>query len=732
MKRFNNSKTALLLLAFGMWLLLTAVSANADFTFGKPVNLGPNINSSVVEIDPSISADGLSLYFSPWTGAVGSDYLAVTTRASVSDPWGPPVSLGAIVDSPPDTWAPNISADGSILYFGSSRPGGIGSADLWQAPIIPLVDFNGDEIVDFKDFSELARYWGRNEPSVDIGPMPWGDGTVDIRDVAVLTDYWLKEVLPPEMVAYWKLDEAEGGVAQDSAGDKHGVLSGNPVWLHNAGKVRGALQLNGVDDYVSTPFVLNPADGPFSAFIWVRAGAEGQAIISQASGTGTGRDWLAADVEDGRLMTDLRAPGPQGSPLVSEFVISDGDWHHLGLVWDGSRRRLYADGTEQVRDNKPQNGLDSADGGLYFGAGNGLDPNTFWSGLIDDVRIYDRALSAEAVSQLTNLLVSQGQPDVTLEHAIEIQEAYTDFLLSIEGVAGVAVGYDEHYRVVIKVLVTKPDVTGIPEQLHGVPVQVVVTEEFYAITEWEAAFRAGGGEPVDRTARFARPVPIGVSTGHIGVTAGTIACRLKDGAGNVYALSNNHIYARSNTATIGDNVLQPGPYDGGQNPDDAIGTLSDFEPINFSLLASNTIDAAIARCTLETLDNTTPPDGYGKPRSKTALARLRQKVQKYGRTTGLTEGRIDAVNAVVIVLYRNPDFDPDTGTGGLPFKIARFDNQILVKPGVDFAQSGDSGSLVITPAKKAVGLLFAGSTTYTVCNPIDLVLQRFAVTIDGQ
>ena len=369
---------------------------------------------------------------------------------------------------------------------------------------------------------------------------------------------------------------------------------------------------------------------------------------------------------------------------------------------------------------------------MYFGAGNSVDPNTFWSGLIDDVRIYDQALSADAVSQLTNLLVSQGQRDVTVERAIEIQEAYTDFLLSLEGVAGVAVGYDEHYRVVIKVFVTQPNVADIPEELDGVPVQVVVTGEFYAVRESEAAFRADGDDPVDRTARFARPVPIGVSTGHIGVTAGTIACRLKDEAGNVYALSNNHIYARSNTATIGDNVLQPGPYDGGQNPEDAIGTLSDFEPINFSLLQSNTIDAAIARCTLETLDNTTPPDGYGKPRSKTAPARLHQKVQKYGRTTGLTEGRIDAINAIVIVLYRNPDFDPDTGTGGLPFRVARFDNQILAKPGGDFAQPGDSGSLVITPAKKAVGLLFAGSSTYTICNPIDLVLQRFAVTIDDQ
>ena len=54
-----------------------------------------------------------------------------------------------------------------------------------------LVDFNSDKIVDFKDFSKLAKYWLQDESSVDIGPMPWGDGVVDIQDVAVLLEYWL-------------------------------------------------------------------------------------------------------------------------------------------------------------------------------------------------------------------------------------------------------------------------------------------------------------------------------------------------------------------------------------------------------------------------------------------------------------------------------------------------------------------------------------------------------------
>jgi hypothetical protein len=222
---------------------------------------------------------------------------------------------------------------------------------------------------------------------------------------------------------------------------------------------------------------------------------------------------------------------------------------------------------------------------------------------------------------------------------------------------------------------------------------------------------------VDPTAWFTRPVPIGVSTGHPDITAGTIGCRVKDAEGNVYALSNNHIYADCNRATIGDSALQPGPYDGGTDPDDMIGTLLDFHPIVFSRRASNTIDAAVAQSSTAWLGNATPTDGYGTPNSITAQAVVDLKVMKYGRTTGLTYGQVYAVNATVNVSYGNAG-------------VARFVGQIVVTPGT-FSAGGDSGSLVVTQmGNSPVGLLFAGSTSYTICNPIDVVLERFHVTVD--
>jgi hypothetical protein len=265
-------------------------------------------------------------------------------------------------------------------------PGGTGNADLWQAPIIPVVDFNGDEIVDIKDLVRLIESWGKDDPSVDIGPMPWGDGKVDAKDLEVLMRYWQQEILDPALAAYWKLDEAEGSVAQNSVSDNDGILHGEPLWQPESGKKAGALQFDGINDYISTDFVLNPADGPFSVFAWVKAGAPGQVILSQQSGA----NWLMASPPDGALMTDLSLPGRHGKSLTSSVLITDSNWHRVSLAWDGSNRVLYVDDVEVARDM--QTGLVGAATGLYIGVGSNLAAGSFWSGLIDDVRIYNRVV----------------------------------------------------------------------------------------------------------------------------------------------------------------------------------------------------------------------------------------------------------------------------------------------------------------------------------------------------
>ena len=379
---------------YGVDDIWVSTRATTDGPWQEPVNLGPTVNSPAWEMCPRISTDGRMLFFSdsadvPFRpGGNGGGDLWVTTRATISDPWGTPVNLGPTVNSSAFDGAPSISADGSTLYFMS---GGSGAWDLWQAPIILVVDFNGDKIVDLKDFSKLAQYWGQDESSVDIAP-PFGDGIVDFHDLAVFAEYWMFDF---SLLAHWKLDETEGTIAHNSISSKHGNLNGGPIWQPTGGAIDGALQLDGTNDYVSTPFILNPSSGAFTAMAWVKGGSPGQVVVSQQSSflLPQGKDWLCADPTAGKLMTFLTDGSPSTTPLICEFVINDGNWHCIAVTWDGSRRRLYADGTKVAEDSGSLANLVSSNTGLNLGAGKTLTVGTFWSGLIDDVRIYNREVT---------------------------------------------------------------------------------------------------------------------------------------------------------------------------------------------------------------------------------------------------------------------------------------------------------------------------------------------------
>ncbi len=103
------------------------------FIFGRPVNIGPVVNSPSNETDPFISSDGLALYFKSYRpGGIGSSDIWKTTRKSTNDPWGNPVNLGVPVNSPSYDIAPALSYDGLTLYFASNRPGGSGELDIWM------------------------------------------------------------------------------------------------------------------------------------------------------------------------------------------------------------------------------------------------------------------------------------------------------------------------------------------------------------------------------------------------------------------------------------------------------------------------------------------------------------------------------------------------------------------------------------------------------------------------
>jgi len=259
---------------------------------------------------------------------------------------------------------------------------------------LPQVDLNADEKVNFKDFSMLAQYWFQDQP-------PFSYQRVDYEYLAVLAENWLADF---RLVAHWNLDETEGNIAYDSIGDKNGTLYGQPLWQPAAGRIDGALQLDGNDDYISTNFALGSSVLSFSTFVWVKGGAPGQVIISQMNyivgrTAQPGSTWLGTDSSDGKLITRLMDV-PYG-PLESEAVITDGQWHQVAVVYDfdGFCRSLYVDGAEVAKDETIVAGLLSP-GSLRFGADKDLSAGSFFSGLIDDIRIYTMALSAKEIEEL--------------------------------------------------------------------------------------------------------------------------------------------------------------------------------------------------------------------------------------------------------------------------------------------------------------------------------------------
>jgi hypothetical protein len=226
------------------------------------------------------------------------------------------------------------------------------------------------------------------------------------------------------------------------------------------------------------------------------------------------------------------------------------------------------------------------------------------------------------------------------------------------------------------------------------------------------------------------PIKLGTSGGNINdrsmlyCCSGTLGSLVEDGVSQ-YILSNNHVLARTNLGIIGGQIDQSCGQIG------IVASLSDFVKIRFKkgrAIPLNSVDAARA----VVVDGAVDPNGrildIGEVSSETASAELGQVVQKSGRTTGHTKGIVTAIDVTVDVGYSKE-------CGGASNQIARFKNQIFIEGSSEaFSAGGDSGSLIVEDAAvspRAVGLLFAGSSTVTVANPIDAVLNAFGIVMPG-
>lgn len=246
----------------------------------------------------------------------------------------------------------------------------------------------------------------------------------------------------------------------------------------------------------------------------------------------------------------------------------------------------------------------------------------------------------------------------------------------------------------------------IPSILDGVPTDVI---EVGTITK-EAGYR-----------NKVRPVRPGYSVGHRQITAGTIGGVFYDKDGDPVILSNNHVLANENSAKSGDLIYQPGPLDTRSDlsnrgwPDPVanlsyIATLKKFVRLRKS---GNSQDSAIAKIHPKLIRDGLINDVYptiNKQLAGFGAAKVGTQVQKEGRTTGYTTGRVIGLHASFSVGY---DLGP-----------ARFNNCIVLS---NMSAGGDSGSIIFNMNMKAVGLLFAGSPKVTIANPMALVQQHYGL-----
>lgn len=226
------------------------------------------------------------------------------------------------------------------------------------------------------------------------------------------------------------------------------------------------------------------------------------------------------------------------------------------------------------------------------------------------------------------------------------------------------------------------------------------------------------------------PVELGTSGGNITDITNAFCCSgtlgsLVQRGGTNYILSNNHILARTSqtaaevTSHVGDDVSQPGLIDNGCRPGTIVADFSDASP-----LGTQNVDAAIAQIRSGAVNTTGEIIDVGIPSQTPAAPTVGRGVAKSGRTTGLTCASVGSINTDVGVRYQK------NCNAGKKFVIS-YQDQVVVNSS-SFSAGGDSGSLIVTSdTAQPLALLYAGSSTTTIGNPVGDVISALGVSFVG-
>src|SRR5438132_1367741 len=321
-----------------------------------------------------------------------------------------------------------------------------------------------------------------------------------------------------------------------------------------------------------------------------------------------------------------------------------------------------------------------------------------------------------------------------LRAVIAVQDRHNRALMAVPGVVAVGTGVDETGRAVIHVYTESKLAPGrLPTDVEGVAVVERVSGKIVAM-------KGHGGGGTSHTARQTPPIQLGTSGGNATDLANGYCCSGTLGAlvskgGTQYILSNSHVFAGSvvsggngRVAQIGDDVNQPGLVDINCNAANSqivadVSTLSTTYPPN----STPNVDCSIAQVRSGMVRTDGAILEVGTISASTVGASVGQAVKKSGRTTGLTRSSISSINVTVSVGYTDE-------CGGSSF-TKTYTGQIFVSnTSSRFLNSGDSGSLMVEDVStnpRAVGLLFAGSSSIAVANPIGDDLSHLGATMVG-